>query len=127
MLIKIRKTTYDSEVGRVYPGMIKDTEKDISLETAGRWVQFRIAEVVENGKTEDIDTERHETEEELQEPVTCPLDEPCEAATEETEETEVKLEEMTKAEIRAMAEDRGIQLPNKLNKEDMIKRVEEHG
>ena len=109
MKVQIRKTTYDSEIGYMKPGMVVD----VSKQTGERWVKYRIADEVEEVT-----------------PVVKPKAVPVENITEVGETTaavdvpKVDFETLTKSEIRTLAEKRGITFPVKASKADMLQKLD---
>jgi hypothetical protein len=108
MKVQIRKTTYDSEIGHMRPGMIVEVNK----QTGDRWVKYRIADEVEETIIKSKAVVPVESITEAGETIAA-IDVP-----------KVDLEMLTKSEIRTLAEKRGITFPVKASKADMLQKLD---
>jgi hypothetical protein len=106
MRIRVRKTTFDSEVGYCTPGMVVEVNET----TGNRWTKYRIADAVEEVVVVKKPVVDHET---------------VVVKAQEEKTGLPDMEPMTKAEIREFAEKVGVFLPVKASKVEMVKRLNE--
>ena len=113
MKVRMRKTTFDSEIGHMRPGMVVEVNKS----TGERWVKYRIADEVEGTPAASPEAKQQPVENEVYPREVTDVVDPGNVNT-------VDLEMLTKSEIRELAEKHGVTLPIKANKIEMIKRLD---